>query len=122
MRLNATVISNENFCKNNMLMKLKAPHAAARAAPGQFINILCSLDNKLTLRRPISIMDADATKGTLDIAYEIRGEGTRLLADIKPGDTVDIMGPLGNGFIIDKTFKRIAIVGGGIGIYPLYYL
>jgi len=122
MRLNATVISNENFCKNNMLMTLKAPEAAAKAEPGQFINILCSPDNKLTLRRPISIMDADAAKGTLDIAYEIRGEGTRLLAEREPGEEVDIMGPLGKGFTVDKTFNRIAIVGGGIGIYPLYYL
>ena len=122
MRLEATVISNENFCENNMLMKLKVPKTAAKAGPGQFINILCSSDNKLTLRRPISVMDADAEKGTLDIAYEIRGEGTKLLAERKPGEVLDIMGPLGNGFTVDKSFRRIAIVGGGIGIYPLYFL
>ena len=122
MNMNAKVISNENFCENNMLMKLKAPEIASSTEPGQFINILCSSDNKLTLRRPISIMDADSAKGTIDIAYEIRGEGTILLAERKAGEVLDIMGPLGNGFLIDKTFRNIAIVGGGIGIYPLYYL
>ena len=122
MRLDATVISNRNFCKNNMLMKLKVPDIAVKASPGQFINILCSPDNKLVLRRPISIMDADDVKGTIDIAYEIRGEGTRLLSERKSGELLDVMGPLGNGFPVDKAFRRIAIVGGGIGIYPLYYL
>ncbi|MCD6322148.1 MAG: dihydroorotate dehydrogenase electron transfer subunit [Clostridiales bacterium] len=122
MKCNAKVISNENFCDNNMLMKLKAPEIALKTNPGQFVNILCSSENKLTLRRPISIMDADSAKGTIDIAYEIRGEGTKLLAERRAGEIVDIMGPLGNGFLVDETFKHIAIVGGGIGIYPLYYL
>ncbi len=122
MSNNAKVISNENFCANNMLMKIKAPEIASKTKPGQFINILCSRDNKLILRRPISVMDADSAKGTIDIAYEIRGEGTRLLVERKAGEVLDIMGPLGNGFLVEKTFKSIAIVGGGIGIYPLYYL
>lgn len=122
MNFNAKVISNENFCENNMLMKIKAPEIASKTKPGQFVNILCSPDNKLTLRRPISVMDADSAKGTIDIAYEIRGDGTKMLAERKSGENLDIMGPLGNGFIIDKTFRKIAIVGGGIGIYPLYFL
>lgn len=122
MNLNARIISNENFCENNMIMRLHAPEIAEKVIPGQFINILCSPDNKLVLRRPISIMDADPKEGYVDIAYEIRGEGTKLLAERKTGERLDVMGPLGNGFPVDGSFKRIAIVGGGIGIYPLYFL
>ncbi len=122
MNLNALVISNEILCKNNMLMRLFVPDIAAKAKPGQFLNIICSSDNKLILRRPISIMDADAEKGCVDIGYEIRGEGTMLLAEQKKGAKIDVMGPLGNGFCIDDNFSNIAIVGGGIGIYPLYFL
>lgn len=122
MRIDALILSNENFCQNNMLMKLKAPDIAFAVQPGQFINIQCSADNKLVLRRPISVMDADVKKGTIDIAYEIRGEGTKLLANRISGEKLDVMGPLGNGFPLDISFKKIAIVGGGIGIYPLYFL
>jgi dihydroorotate dehydrogenase electron transfer subunit len=122
MNLNALVISNENFCENNMLMRLQAPDIASKASPGQFVNILCSADNKLVLRRPISIMDANPEEGFIDIAYEIRGEGTRLLSQRKESERLDIMGPLGNGFPVNKDLRKIAIVGGGIGIYPLYYL
>lgn len=122
MTCNALILSNENFCRNNMLMKLKSPDVALSAQPGQFINIQCSADNKLILRRPISVMDADAEKGTIDIAYEIRGEGTKLLSVRKPGEILDIMGPLGNGFPVNVSYQKIAIVGGGIGIYPLYFL
>lgn len=105
-----------------MLMKLEAPKIAFLAKPGQFINIQCSYDNKLVLRRPISIMDADELRGTVDIAYEIRGEGTKLLSERKTGEFLDIMGPLGNGFPVNASYQKIAIVGGGIGIYPLYFL
>lgn len=122
MSVNALILSNENFCLNNMLMKLLAPEISQTVLPGQFINILCSSDNKLILRRPISIMDSDVEKGTIDIAYEIRGEGTKLLSKRKGGEILDVMGPLGNGFPLDSSLKRIAIVGGGIGIYPLYFL
>ncbi len=122
MNMNALIISNENFCENNMLMRLHSPEIAEKAVPGQFVNILCSSDNKLVLRRPISIMDANPDEGYVDIAYEIRGEGTRLLATRKIGERLDLMGPLGIGFPVDGSFRRIAIVGGGIGIYPLYFL
>jgi dihydroorotate dehydrogenase electron transfer subunit len=122
MNLNALVISNENFCENNMLMRLQVPDIAHKAKPGQFINILCSPDNKLVLRRPISIMDADPDEGYIDIAFEIRGEGTRILSQRTPGERIDVMGPLGNGFPVNKDYKKIAVVGGGIGIYPLYFL
>lgn len=118
----ALIISIDKFCENNIKMRLEERHIADTALPGQFVNILCSSDNNLVLRRPISIMDANPEKGYFDIAFEIRGEGTKLLSKFKTGMKVNVMGPLGNGFEISESYKNIAIVGGGIGIYPLYFL
>ncbi|MBN2558039.1 MAG: dihydroorotate dehydrogenase electron transfer subunit [Clostridia bacterium] len=122
MNENARVVSMENLCKNSFLMRIEEKRIASLARPGQFVNVLCSRDNKLLLRRPISIMDADASGGTFDIAFEVRGEGTRLLSGFRPGDMLDVMGPLGNGFEFNESYRRIAVVGGGIGIYPLNFL
>ena len=83
--------------------------------PGQFIHIKC---NEGYLRRPISI--CDVKDSILTIAFEVRGKGTKALAELQRGDTVDILGPLGNGFTLG--YENICVVGGGIGVFPLLYL
>ncbi|MDR0405577.1 MAG: dihydroorotate dehydrogenase electron transfer subunit, partial [Clostridiales bacterium] len=89
------------------------------AAPGQFIHVLCGGDT--LLRRPISICDAEP--GKLRFTFAARGEGTRLLARKKRGDTLDILAPLGNGFNVTKKGDGVpVVVGGGIGVFPLYFL
>ncbi len=112
----------EKICEDNHIMKLQNKKIATEAAPGEFVSILPPGDNSLILRRPFSIMDANPSEGTFDIAFEVRGKGTRLFSECKKGDVLDVMGPLGNGFGIDENYEKIAIVGGGIGIYPLYFL
>lgn len=94
-----------------------APEIAEKAVPGQFVHILCS--DKVFLRRPISICDAYDDK--LRFIFEIKGEGTSELAKKNVGDMIDIMGPLGNGFI-NKEYEKPVIIGGGIGVFPLYKL
>jgi len=108
------IISNRNLTRSLYEMIIEAPDAANAAKMGQFIHIYCG--KEFTLRRPISI--CDASKGTLKICYDMRGKGTAAMAQMKVGDTVDIMGPLGNGFSFDEGAK-VLMVGGGIGIYPL---
>ncbi len=71
------------------------------------------------LRRPISIASYDAEKGTIRIIYEIRGEGTQILAGLKAGDMIDILGPLGNGYTLPEPEHTCVVVGGGIGVPPL---
>ena len=88
---------------------------AAESWCGRFVNIYC--DGK-TLRRPISISEIDKENGTLTFVFEVRGEGTKWLAQRKVGDTLDILGPLGNGFFPDKN-KRGIFIGGGIGCPPM---
>ncbi|MDR0288204.1 MAG: dihydroorotate dehydrogenase electron transfer subunit [Clostridiales bacterium] len=90
--------------------------------PGQFLNIKCGLGLEAFLRRPISIYDFDPIKDELNFVFQIRGKGTAILAKTKKGDLLDIMGPLGTNFYISDKKCNIAVVGGGIGIFPLYYL
>lgn len=95
-------------------IRILSPELCSAASPGQFVHIRCG--EKL-LRRPISICDADGD--ILRIVVEVRGEGTRWLAERKMGDKLDILGPLGRGF--DVSGERILVVGGGIGVPPLLF-
>ncbi|MEE0943941.1 MAG: dihydroorotate dehydrogenase electron transfer subunit [Clostridia bacterium] len=94
-----------------------APEIAKNTIPGQFLHVLCG--DKVFLRRPISICDAYDDK--LRFIFEVKGEGTAELSKMKIGDEIDIMGPLGNGFI-DKQYNHPVIIGGGIGVFPLFKL
>lgn len=89
------------------------------AVPGQFVHILPSGH---TLRRPISICEMDVEQGTLTIVFEVKGEGTEALASLRPGDTMDVLGPLGHGFTLLPDAKRVILVGGGIGNPPMLSL
>lgn len=95
---------------------LEAPAIAGTAQAGQFVDVLCG---SYTLRRPISIGGFDAALGILRIVFEIRGKGTDWLAGRMPGDTLDLLGPLGHGFPLLDSSRRAVAVGGGIGTPPL---
>lgn len=94
-----------------------APFADEIAA-GQFINIDCG--DKVYLRRPISV--CDTTNTTVRFIFEVKGAGTRELSTVKVGDKINILGPLGNSFGQYPEYKRAVIIGGGIGVFPLYKL
>ena len=97
-------------------MTLHAPRTTAHAAAGQFVNLYVPGH---VLRRPISICYTDSEKETLRLVFQVRGEGTRVLSQCKAGDTLDILGPLGKGFPVSEGFKKVLLVGGGIGVPPL---
>ena len=88
--------------------------------PGQFLHIRCGGDT--LLRRPISICDLDYQKEIITILYRVEGKGTKLLSEMLPGEMVDCLGPLGNGFPQDslKEGDTALIIGGGIGVPPVY--
>jgi dihydroorotate dehydrogenase electron transfer subunit len=95
------------------------------AKPGQFIMLRITGPAGPLLRRPFSIHNLIASNGAaegLELLYKVVGKGTAALALQKPGDSVDILGPLGSGFLIPPRAKHIYIVGGGIGIAPLVFL
>lgn len=91
---------------------------AAQAQCGQFLHIDCG--ESTFLRRPISI--CDAANGEVRFIFEVKGEGTVSLAKKEEGDIIDVMGPLGHGFEINDSVKNPVIIGGGIGVFPLYKL
>lgn len=95
--------------------RLKNAELAAITRPGQFVHIL--VPGK-TLRRPISVCDVEGDE--IRIVFEIRGEGTSILAASEVGSTINIIAPLGNGFEIDQSKKTI-FIGGGIGVPPMLY-
>lgn len=112
----------EKLAEGIYTMTLSSGYISASAIPGQFVNIKCCEGNNALLRRPISICSVDRNAGSYDIAFQIKGSGTELLAAKKPGETLNVIGPLGKGFDLDIKHSRIAVVGGGIGVFPLLYL
>lgn len=109
------IISNQELVKNVYEMILKGDVSEIKA-PGQFINI--KLDG-LYLRRPISICDYD--EETITIIYKVVGQGTKLMSKLKEHHHLDVLVALGNGFTI-KAAKKQVVVGGGVGIPPMYNL
>lgn len=97
-------------------MTLFLPEMAESAAPGQFVHLRCG---DKPLRRPISICAIDRTNGALRLVFEVRGAGTAWLAARKAGETLDVLGPLGNGFSLPEEGEGILLIGGGIGTPPL---
>lgn len=100
---------------------VECPEMAEKAKAGQFLHVLCG--GSSYLRRPISICDVIG-KNLIRFIFEVRGEGTRELAKRKPGDQLDILGPLGNGFTLPEEGQNgaVLLIGGGIGIFPLLRL
>ncbi|MDA3130978.1 dihydroorotate dehydrogenase electron transfer subunit [Aliibacillus thermotolerans] len=105
-------------------MKLFGTIATEVKMPGQFLHILPSHQLQPLLRRPISISHVNQEEKELTIVFRREGEGTTLLANKTPGDTVDVLGPLGNGFQVEEVSAgdSVLIVGGGVGVPPLYDL
>ncbi len=92
---------------------LHAPEIARRAAPGQFAQVL---PEGVLLRRPFSFSRIDSARGEVSILFQVVGAGTAALARLHPGSTLDVLGPLGRGFVLDPAARRIAIIAGGLGI------
>ena len=90
---------------------------SALLSPGQFVNI--KIDG-LYLRRPISVSDYD--RDTITIIYKVVGEGTEKLSQMTAGETLDLLVGLGNGFNAENACKTPLVIGGGVGIPPLYGL
>ncbi|MEL7564265.1 MAG: dihydroorotate dehydrogenase electron transfer subunit [Dehalobacterium sp.] len=103
-------------------MILNLPDLAAVAKAGQFLHIRCGEKTESMIRRPISINSADREKGEIGLLYEVKGRGTQWLAEQKEGNLIDVMGPLGNGFMLKQSYRQILLVGGGIGVAPLFFL
>ena len=110
------IVSNVKLAKNVYKMVI-AGDTSAITASGQFVNLKL---NGLFLRRPISICDYD--DNTITLIYKVVGEGTEQMAAMQAGERVDVLVGLGNGYNIDKCGEKALLIGGGVGVPPLYNL
>jgi len=117
----ATVIANSSVNAEYRHLILRAAPPATNATPGQFFQLLCPAPPGAApfLRRPMSVYGADPGRGEIAFLYKVTGAGTLGLAGLEPGDTLDIMGPLGRGFTLDPAWRSIVAVGRGAGLATL---
>ncbi len=119
----AVVVSQEQIADGIFSMWLQT-EAAESAGPGQFISMYTNDGSKL-LPRPISICEIDKENGLLRVVYRVTGAntGTKQFSEMKAGDTLPIIGPLGNGFPLETAAgKKAFLMGGGIGVPPILEL
>lgn len=117
--ITAPINKNTQIAPDIYALTFMAPDIASIATPGQFVQVRCTNGVAPLLRRPFSIHDV-AADGGVTILYRIIGNGTRALAKLPPGQALDVIGPLGRGFAL--TGEKPLLVGGGIGVAPLFYL
>lgn len=111
-----TIVSNEELAPATFRMVLEGDTTAI-TAPGQFVNI--ALEGKF-LRRPISVCDWNESQ--LTIIYKVVGEGTAQMSRMVPGQALDLLTGLGNGYDLSKSGQRPLLIGGGAGVPPMYAL
>jgi dihydroorotate dehydrogenase electron transfer subunit len=116
----STITHREALTPDVIRLTVQAPKISAASQPGQFVMVRVGDGLDPLLRRPFSIHRVNAD-GTLSLLFKVIGKGTRLLAGATPGTTVNLIGPLGNGFNLDPR-GSFCMIGGGMGIAPLYFL
>ena len=118
-----TVIKRQQLGDQYFRLTLEHGGQMLPVAPGQFVEVLVEGSREVMLRRPISVHDVDEVRGTLNLLIQIVGNGTRRLAELKEGDKLNVVYPLGHGFSTDiAAGSRALLVGGGAGIAPLLHL
>lgn len=116
----ARVISQRAFDARQFVLRLASPRCAAAASPGSFVHLTC--DAAIPMRRPLSIMRADAGAGWIELLYKVVGPGLAALAARKVGDELSVLGPIGQPFNAHPERPRTLLLGGGVGIPPMVFL
>lgn len=112
------VLAVDTFPGEQIIMRIRSPKCAATAQPGSFVHLTC--DDSLPMRRPLSIMRVE--NDCIDILYKIVGDGLRLLSQKRPGDSVSVLGPIGQPFRPSTKRPKTLLVGGGVGIPPMVFI
>jgi len=131
MQFQSQVLTNIEVSPGYFRMRMTAPPAVLAAAAGQFVMVKVSRAIDPLLRRPFGIYDmgtfmtpyTDSGRQTfVEILYKVIGRGTGMLADLHQGDHLDIIAPLGTGFDLGEAGEEKILIGGGVGLAPLYLL
>ena len=114
------VLSQLEYDAEQFVLRVAAPKCAVRAEPGSFVHLTC--DDSIPMRRPLSIMRANAREGWIEVLYKVVGAGLHALAAKKAGDEISVLGPIGRPFSPHRERPRALLLGGGVGIPPLVFL
>lgn len=114
--LDAELVRAREILPGQWLQGYRAPSLASGAVAGQFVHVRTPDWSGLVLRRPFSINTLDRAAGEVSIHFRVTGKGTEVLARMRPGDTVDMLGPLGRGFEVDPRSRHLLLVAGGLGM------
>lgn len=117
----AEVVSNDEINAEYRHLVVRGSAIAASALPGQFFQLLCpqTARDQPFLRRPMSLYGVDPRQRRIEFLYKVTGAGTRGLATLRAGDSLDIMGPLGAGFTLNPALRSIVAIGRGAGLATL---
>ena len=118
----AKIVNKVNLKDNIIKFSVKAPTIVEKSKAGQFIEIKVSKSIDPFLRRPISIHNIEKENGILEFIIQLKGKGTKYLSEVQIGEEIDIIGPLGRGYFNYSKSNKLAVIGGGIGVFPLYEL
>jgi dihydroorotate dehydrogenase electron transfer subunit len=116
----ARVLQQLAYDGDQFVLRIEAPKCAARAEPGSFAHLTC--DPSIPMRRPLSIMRADAQAGWIEMLYKVAGPGLQALAARQKGDIISVLGPIGRPFTVHPERPRTLLIGGGVGIPPMVFL
>lgn len=120
--LDLKVVSVERIHERYVLLKLTDSQPLPEMLPGQFVEVRVDGTSHTFLRRPISINYVDCDRNELWLLVATVGDGTRRMAEMQPGELLNCVLPLGNGFTPAKSGEKILLVGGGVGVAPLLYM
>lgn len=116
------VIDNKAINENHFVLELSQNEKLPVLKPGQFVQVKIEDSPGTFLRRPFSIHDVDPGRNSLKLLIQIIGDGTQKLSQIKKGDSLNLIYPLGNSFTMPLIGEKVLLIGGGCGIAPLLYL
>jgi len=113
---------NRQISKDFFVLELSGNNYLPVLKPGQFVQVKVENSPETFLRRPLSIHDVDYEKNTIKLLVQVAGKGTTKLSELKPGELLNIIYPLGNSFSLPAENSKILLVGGGCGVAPLLFL
>ncbi|HEU4489087.1 MAG TPA: dihydroorotate dehydrogenase electron transfer subunit [Actinomycetota bacterium] len=119
------VLTHKKYGEHFHSLTIVAPRIGEQVEPGQFVNVCCNGDRSFILRRPFSVYRVHKRGGwaaTIEIVFDIRGPGTKHLAELRSHSNVELLGPCGRGFQLPSERSHCLLIGGGIGAAPLFFL
>ncbi len=116
------IVENKRLTDDLFILEFSGNGTIPEFKPGQFVQVRVDDSPATFLRRPISIHDVDYKKNTFKLLIQTVGPGTLKLSDLEPGNSLNLIYPLGNSFTDPEPGERVLLVGGGVGVAPLLFL